>query len=60
VKLVAHVDHEGSVKDVSIVSGPSILHDAARNAVMKWRFKPAMRDGAAIATAVVLAFSFEN
>jgi TonB family protein len=59
VKLVAYVNPEGIVLRVSIVSGPKIFHDAASEALMKWRFKPAMRDGVNVSTAVVIAFNFE-
>ncbi len=45
VELDAEVDAQGKVMRAVAVSGPSQLREAAADSVLKWRFKPAQRDG---------------
>lgn len=45
VRMVCLVGREGSVEEADIVSGPPLLRDAALEAVMRWRFKPALLNG---------------
>src|SRR6266850_6672907 len=45
VVISARVTKTGSVTDVSAVSGPPLLQDAAISAVKKWRYKPSTSDG---------------
>ena len=59
-QLIARIDREGVVQSVSVVSGPEILHKAAIEALMKWRFKPAIQDGVNVSSVLVLAFNFTN
>jgi TonB family protein len=40
VILQALVSRDGAIEDLRVLSGPSILAGAAREAVMQWRFKP--------------------
>jgi TonB family protein len=40
VVLQALINRDGGIEDLRIVSGPSILAGAAREAVRQWRFKP--------------------
>ena len=50
VLLKILVDERGRATSVEVVdsSGHRVLDEAARKAVMKWRFKPAMRGGVAV------------
>lgn len=45
VKMDALVDGTGHVTAMKIVSGPVLLHQAAKDAVKQWRYQPAMLDG---------------
>lgn len=45
VQLDALIDASGNVAEVKVISGPSILHRAALDAVKQWKYKPAVLDG---------------
>jgi TonB family protein len=58
VKLDAVVDEHGYVKDVKVVSGDAVLGQAARNAVLKWIYRPSTLNGKPIATNVQIQIVF--
>src|ERR1022692_244048 len=45
VVLDVHIDRDGTIQEVKLVSGQPLLADAAIAAVKQWRFKPQMRKG---------------
>ena len=45
VKLHAIIGIDGAVKELTVISGPAELHDAARDAVQQWRYKPVVING---------------
>lgn len=45
VVLEVHIDRNGSVQDVKLVSGPEVLAEAAAAAVKQWKFKPRIANG---------------
>jgi periplasmic protein TonB len=45
VNLEAQLDSSGNVSSLKVLSGPTLLHHAALEAVKKWKYKPAMLDG---------------
>lgn len=45
VRMDALVDATGHVTAMKILSGPVLLHQAAKDAVKQWRYQPAMLDG---------------
>ncbi|MGA8867119.1 MAG: TonB family protein [Candidatus Sulfotelmatobacter sp.] len=59
VVLDVHIGKDGAVQDVNLVSGQSILADAATSAVKQWRFKPHSVDGREVEmqTRVTLRFT---
>ncbi|MDQ8187890.1 energy transducer TonB [Pelagicoccus sp. SDUM812002] len=60
-KLKLTVDEYGYVAAVDIVeSSNEALTSAARDAALQWKFKPAFKDGAAVASTVVQPFSFNG
>lgn len=61
VTLFVDVDAEGRVTGaiVAVSSGHACLDDAAVEAVNKWRFRPAIRNGRATASALRLTFEFK-
>ena len=55
VELAFTVDAMGTPTNFSVVSSPDdVIAKVIVDAVSKWRFTPAMKDGAAVATKVVL------
>jgi protein TonB len=50
VGVVIQVSESGQAVGVQVVqsSGYAALDESARRAALRWRFKPAMRDGAAV------------
>jgi protein TonB len=55
------VDADGTVRDISIVRAepPGIFEDTVRHTISRWRFKPGMRRGEAVATLVQTAIVFK-
>jgi protein TonB len=45
VQLDALIDASGNVAQLKVLSGPTLLHRAALDAVKQWKYKPAMLDG---------------
>ena len=62
VQVTIHITAGGLADGVETVisSGSAILDNAVRDAVMKWHFKPAMRDGVAVASIYKLQMNFRN
>lgn len=58
VILQALISRDGSIQDLRVVSGPTILAAAAREAVKQWRFKPYLQDGQAIETQARITVNF--
>jgi TonB family protein len=48
VVLEVRIGRDGAIQDVKLVSGPSLLANAAIAAVKQWRFKPRVRKGQAV------------
>jgi protein TonB len=47
VVLEATISKTGSVENLTVISGPPLLRQAAIDAVRNWRYKPTMLDGEA-------------
>jgi TonB family protein len=45
VKIDVLVDANGNVSTVKIISGPTLLHQAALDAVKQWKYEPAQLNG---------------
>ena len=58
VVLQALISREGSIQELQIVSGPTILAAAAREAVKQWRFKPYYQQGQAVETQARITVNF--
>lgn len=58
VVLSATIGADGSVGEISVVSGSPILAEAARQAVQKWKYKPAMLNGSPIVIQKQIMFLF--
>lgn len=62
VVVVVHVSPAGIADGVDVVrsSGYVLLDGAVRLAVMRWRFLPAVKAGASVASEVTMGFVFED
>ncbi|MEP6925815.1 MAG: TonB family protein [Pyrinomonadaceae bacterium] len=58
VKVEVVVDKEGSVAEVKTSEGPEMLRRAAAEAVKRWKFKPATRDGQPVRMSGFVNFNF--
>lgn len=60
VTLDALIDASGSVKDVSVISGPVFLREAAKAALRQWKYEPARLDGQATAMHLTVTVKFKD
>ncbi|MGH9572194.1 MAG: TonB family protein [Candidatus Acidiferrales bacterium] len=58
VKIRARIQPDGNVTDLSPLSGPPLLINAAVSAVRQWKYKPEMLDGHAVVSDVVVTVQF--
>lgn len=58
VRVDVIVDENGDVSDVTRSAGPTLLQNAAREAVRKWKFRPFMREGRPVRVAGFVNFNF--
>jgi TonB family protein len=58
VLLQALIAADGAVEDMRVLSGPTILVQAAREAVRQWRFKPYLENGKPVETQARVTVNF--
>ena len=58
VVLRATISKTGTVKDLSVVSGPSALRESALDAVGKWRYRPFLLNGKPIDVQTMVTVKF--
>lgn len=58
VKVEFTIDEKGQVASVQKLSGPTLLKNAAEDAVKKWKFKPFLRDGQPVKATGFVNFNF--
>lgn len=59
VRLRITVDFEGKVTEVKVLSGPGYgLDEAAREALKRFKFRPAMKSGEAVSTTITYNYTF--
>lgn len=59
VRLKVMVDQTGTVTEVSVISGPGYgLNEAARDALRKYKFRPATKGGEAVGTTLIYTYTF--
>lgn len=58
VLLQALIGRDGNIQDLHVLSGPTILSEAARQAVKQWRFKPYMQEGQPVETEARITVNF--
>ena len=60
VQIEATIDEKGVVKNAKVLSGDPLLSEAARNSVLKWKYKAATLNGQPIGTTRTIRVSFAN
>jgi protein TonB len=62
VVVLIHISPAGSAAGVDLLrsSGYVLLDRAARDAVLRWRFLPAVKDGQSVASDLTMGFEFDN
>ena len=62
VQVLVHITPAGEAGEIEMItsSGSSALDNAARDAVSKWHFKPAIRDGVPVASVFPLQMNFRS
>jgi TonB family protein len=58
VRLQALISRDGTIQELQILSGPSILAAAAREAVKQWHFKPYIQNGQPVETQARITVNF--
>jgi TonB family protein len=58
VSLQALISREGTIQELQILSGPSILAAAALEAVKQWHFKPFLQNGQPVETQARITVNF--
>jgi TonB family protein len=58
VVLNALIGRDGNIQQLKVLSGPTILSAAARQAVQQWRFRPFMQAGQAVETESRITVNF--
>jgi protein TonB len=58
VSLQALISRDGTIQELQILSGPTILATAAREAVKQWHFKPYLQNGQPVETQARITVNF--
>jgi TonB family protein len=58
VVLEALVGADGNIEDLRVVSGPTMLASAAREALRQWRFKPYLQNGQPVESQAKITVNF--
>ncbi|MGD9630198.1 MAG: TonB family protein [Pyrinomonadaceae bacterium] len=58
VKVEVTVDEEGNVSEVKDTSGPALLQSSAKEAILKWKFRPFVVDGQPVKATGFVNFNF--
>ena len=58
VRVDALIDATGRVTTMKVVSGPSLLHQAAMEALRQWKYQPATLDGKPVAMHLTVTIQF--
>ncbi len=58
VKVEITINETGDVTEIQKTSGPSMLQNAAKDAILKWKFKPFVRDGQPVKAVGFVHFNF--
>jgi TonB family protein len=60
VVLQATIAEDGSTRDLKVISGPTLLAEAATEAVRQWRYRPSLLNGKPVAVQKQITIVFTN
>lgn len=58
VVIDALIDANGKVTSMKVISGPALLHQAAKDALRQWKFQPATLDGSPVSMHLTVKLQF--
>jgi protein TonB len=58
VRIDALIDANGRVSAMKVVSGPTLLHQAAMDALRQWKYQPATLDGSTVPMHLTVTLQF--
>jgi protein TonB len=58
VRIDALIDANGHVTTMKVVSGPTLLHQAAMDALRQWKYQPATLNGNTVAMHLTVTIQF--
>jgi len=58
VRIDALIDANGRVTTMKVISGPTLLHQAAMDALRQWKYQPATLDGKAVPMHLTVTLQF--
>jgi len=58
VQIDAILDEQGNVADMRVVSGPPLLHQAALDALKKWKYEPTYLNDRPISVELIVTITF--
>jgi len=58
VTIDALIDANGRVTTMKVISGPTLLLEAAKDALKQWKYQPAMLDGKAVSMNLTVSIQF--
>jgi protein TonB len=58
VRIDALIDANGRVTTMKVISGPTLLHQAAMDALRQWKYQPASLDGKPVPMHLTVTLQF--
>lgn len=56
----ARIDETGRVTEMRVISGPTLLHQAAQDSLAKWRYEPGTLNGKPVTTHLYVTIQFRR
>ncbi len=60
VVIDAHINETGHVTEMRVISGPTLLHQAAKDSLARWRYEPGTLNGKPVTTNLVVTIQFRR
>ncbi len=62
VEFVAMIGEDGKIRSLDLVSGPFLLYDSARDAVIQWQYRPTLLNGkpVSVVTAIIVNYTLSR
>lgn len=60
VVIDARIDETGRVSEMRVISGPTLLHQAAKDSLARWRYEPGTLNGKPVTTHLVVTIQFRR